>query len=94
MPESEDDVKHIDLDTQDVSVRQFILSLDLDTDGSVIELHGEPVARVLPVAGNGASVDREKLKAAILARRDESRTLNEEWEHADREIFEKPSDEE
>lgn len=39
-------------------------------------------------------VDEDKLKAAILGRRDESRALNAEWEHVDREVWENgsPSD--
>jgi hypothetical protein len=40
---------------------------------------------MLPV---GAS-DREKLKEAILSRRDESRALNAQWENADREVWDK-----
>lgn len=95
MERREPDVKHINLDTQDECVRQFVLSLELEPDGSVLEINGEPVARVLPVTGDRDSVDREKLKAAILARRDESRALNEEWQHADREVWEKlPADQE
>ena len=87
-------MKHIDLDTQDERVKQFVLSLDLEPEGSVLEADGKPVVHVLPIAGHGESYDREKLKAAILSRRDESRTLNEEWEHADREVWERlPCDE-
>jgi hypothetical protein len=80
----ERDVKHIDLD-QDEHVKRFVLSLELDPDGSLLEVNGEPVARMLPV---GAS-DREKLKEAILSRRDESRALNAQWENADREVWDK-----
>jgi hypothetical protein len=79
-------VKHINLDTHDERVRQFVLGLQLDTDGSILESEGRPVARVLPV-GNGGGYDRERLKQAILNRRDESRALNEEWEHVDREVW-------
>lgn len=32
-------------------------------------------------------VDKDALRAAILARRDESRRLNADWEHADREVW-------
>jgi len=81
------DVKHIDLDAQDEHVKQFVLSLQLDDDGSVLEVGGKPVARVFPAAGG--QPDREKLKAAILARRDESRALNAEWEAADREVWDR-----
>lgn len=86
-------MKHIDLDTEDKQVQQFVLSLELDPEGSVLELHGKPVARVLPVVG-GISYDREKIKAAILARRDESRHLNADWQQADRDTWESlPADE-
>lgn len=84
-------VHHIDLDQQDEHVKQFVLSLQLDDDGSVLEIGGKPVARVVPVALE-ESVDREKLKAAILARRDESRAVNAEWEDADREAWDQLPD--
>jgi len=87
MQRRERDSKHISLDTQDQRVKEFVLSLELDPEGSVLELNDEPVARVLPVAFDGESVDREKLKAAILARRNESRALNEEWHDTDREVW-------
>ena len=35
----------------------------------------------------GGRVDRDKIKQAILARRDESRQLNEDWEPADRQVW-------
>jgi preprotein translocase subunit Sec63 len=79
-------VKHINLDTQDEHVKQFVLSLQLDTEGSVLEAGGKAIARVLPVNDN-SGYDSERLKQAILNRRDESRALNEEWEHADREVW-------
>ena len=76
-------MKHVSLDTQHENVKQFVLSLPLDDDGSVLELGGRPVARVLAVRDE-EGFDAEKLKAAILARRDESRDLNREWEDVDR----------
>lgn len=42
-------MKYVNLDSQDASVKQFVLSLELDSDGSVLEVNGKPVARVLPV---------------------------------------------
>jgi hypothetical protein len=33
-------------------------------------------------------VNRDALRQAILARRDESRQRNDEWEHADRDVWE------
>lgn len=78
-------MKHIDLDAQDERVKQFVLGLQLDSDGSLLEADGKPVARVLPA--DGAKYDHERLKQAILNRRDESRKLNEDWEHVDREVW-------
>ncbi|MDH3718385.1 MAG: hypothetical protein OES79_09720 [Planctomycetota bacterium] len=49
------------------------------------------VARDQYRQAHGDSVDREKIKQAILARRDESRELNREWGHADRDVWEAPS---
>lgn len=89
MERKEVDVKHIDLDKQENHVKQFVLSAHLEPDGFLLEVSGEPMARLLPVA----APDREKLKQAILARRDESRALNEEWEHADREVWDKSGNE-
>ena len=81
------DVKHIDLDSQDEHVKQFVLSLDLDPEGSVLEADGRAVAHVLPVADAAERYDRDKLAAAILSRRDDSRVLNQDWEHADRDVW-------
>lgn len=81
-------MKHIPLDTEDEHVQQFVLSLELDQDGSVLELRGKPVARVLPIRRTATEYDEAKLKAAIIARRDESRRLNEDWEHVDRDAWE------
>ena len=87
-------MNHINLDTQDERIKRFVLSLNLDSEGSVLEADGRPVAHVLPIDGNREPYDPEKLKVAILNRRDESRALNEEWDHADREVWEKlPNDE-
>jgi hypothetical protein len=80
-------MKHIALETEDEQVKRFVLSLELDPEGSVLELHGKPVARVLPVNSKQASYDPEKLKAAILARRNESRRTNEDWADADRDVW-------
>jgi hypothetical protein len=55
----------------------------------------EPVVRAMKAlvemlreqfrAERGESVDPALIKAAILARREESRTLNQDWESVDRE---------
>lgn len=88
MERRDSDVRHISLNTQDKLVREFLLSLNLDSNGTVLELNGEPMARVLPIVSQSQAVDREQLKAAILARREESRALNESWQDADRELQE------
>lgn len=41
---------HVNLDTHDEAVRQFILSLRADRGGAVLEIGGRPVTCVLPVA--------------------------------------------
>jgi hypothetical protein len=79
-------VKHISLDDQPQGVQQFVLTLPVDTDGSVLELKGSPVLRVLPVAEE-EPVDEARLKAAILARRDASRALNAEWDDLSRHSY-------
>jgi hypothetical protein len=58
----------------------------------------EPVVRAMKAvvktlreqfhAERGESVDPAQVKAAILARRKESRTLNRDWEDVDREVWE------
>jgi hypothetical protein len=51
-------MKQVKLDGQEDSVRQFILALAQEPDGSVLELHGQAVACLLPVPradGNGAA---------------------------------------
>jgi hypothetical protein len=42
-------VNHIALDNEDEAVKQFVLSLPLDANGSVLELEGRAVACVVPV---------------------------------------------
>jgi hypothetical protein len=49
-------VKHIDLDKQGETVKQFFQSLPPDPEGSVVELNGQALARVVPLGSrvNGA----------------------------------------
>lgn len=67
---------------------------------ALLEHPGEPVtveddethARYVLIAWDqfapfDSAVDKDRLREAILARRDESRRLNAEWEHADREVW-------
>ena len=78
-------MKQIHIDQEDERVKEFVRSLPLDPDGSVLNLGGKPVLRVLPLLDD--HVDQQKLKAAILNRRDRSRELNEDWHAADHEVW-------
>ena len=78
-------MKHISLDTLDAPIKAFVRSLASEGQGIILELEGEPVLQTGPPI---PAVDREKLRAAIIARRDESRRLNADWEHVDREVWE------
>ena len=79
-------MRHIKLDRENAYVKQFVLSLPVDPDGSILELKGEALLRVLPVIAHEQAVDMTKLKAAILKRRNESRRVHAKWEAADREV--------
>lgn len=52
-------MNHINLDAQGEVVKRFFLTLPVDPDGSIIELNGHVVARVLPpeAESNGAGDD-------------------------------------
>lgn len=80
-------MRHIKLDQETPQVKHFVLSLAVEPDGSILELKGEPILCILPVIEEGQAVDEAQLKTAILRRRNESRRLNEEWEAADREVW-------
>lgn len=60
-------MKHINLDSADEQVKQFVLSLKVDSEGSVLELDGEQVLRVIPVRSGEPCEDREGDLAAIRA---------------------------
>lgn len=64
-------VEHIDLQSQADAVRQFFLALPNDPEGSVVELNGQAVARVLRVKrdGTGAINAGGQWSAAKNARR-------------------------
>jgi hypothetical protein len=83
-------MRHISLDREDERIKKFVRSLPVDGGGCILELEGQPLLKVLPVADE--PVDKAKLKAAILKRRDESRTLNQEWDGVDREMWDKIAD--
>jgi hypothetical protein len=79
-------VKHIKLDRHSEQVKRFIRTLDVDANGSILELSGRRLLRVLPVEEE--PVDAVRLKAGILRRRKESRRLNAEWQAVDQEAWE------
>ena len=84
------ETRHISLDREDERVKRFVRSLPVDSAGSILELDGHPLLRVSPVSH--APVDTAELTAAILKRRDTSRTLNRDWDAADHELWEKLPD--
>jgi hypothetical protein len=49
MERRELDVKHINVDNQSDDVKRFLLSLDVDAEGSILELEGKEVLCVHPV---------------------------------------------
>lgn len=58
MDRLEHGMKHVNLDSLDDSVKQFVLGLSAEPIGAVLELKGQAVACVVPVPGengNGAT---------------------------------------
>ena len=80
-------MKRVALDRKDKKIKEFIQSLSGNADGSILELAGKPVVRVLPLAEK--RVDKIRLTAAIVKRRQQSRELNRDWEAVDREMWER-----
>jgi hypothetical protein len=81
-------IPHIKLDRETSQIKHFVLSLPVQPEGSILELKGEPVLRILPVLVHGDAVDNAQLKTAILRRRTTSRRLNRAWEALDRTVWE------
>jgi hypothetical protein len=79
-------VKSISLDRAAKPIKDFVRTLPVEPDGSVLKLRGKAVLRVLPVV---ETVDRRRLKAAILKRRSCSRKLNEEWRLVDQAMWDR-----
>lgn len=75
----------VSVDRRAKPVRDFVSSLAAKRGGAIVELNGEPVLRVVPAPRE--RVDPAKLKAAILRRRRESLRVHREWEHIDREMW-------
>src|SRR5579859_1764693 len=59
MEREEPDMHHIRLDSQDEAVKRFFLSLAVDPHGSVVELNGQAVACVVPVAAKNGDHEEE-----------------------------------
>lgn len=78
-------MKNINLDGQTKRIKDFVRSLPVDANGSILRLSGEPILKVFPPKSR--KVDKSRLKAAILSRREESRKLNEDWIVADEEVW-------
>jgi hypothetical protein len=58
-PPSAPIMTHVSLDNQNESVKQFVLSLSVDRQGSVVELEGKEVLRVFPPQHEGSTKDQE-----------------------------------
>jgi hypothetical protein len=80
-------MKRVKLDRKTEEIKAFIRSLSGTTAGSILELDGKPVLKVMPVCEE--AVDAAALKAALRKRRDESRRLNQDWADVDREQWHK-----
>ena len=73
MERRETTVKHINVDNQSEEVKHFLLTLDVDAEGSVLELDGKGLLRVTPVdsipldADDVASIQRgiEQMEAGM-----------------------------
>lgn len=52
---------HVNLDSQPDAVKEFVRSLSVDPDGSVLEIEGRPVAWIArpPLAANGSATTEE-----------------------------------
>jgi hypothetical protein len=63
-------MKHVNIDSLDDSVKQFVLGLSVEPMGAVLELKGQAVACVVPVPGdNGNGAAPEAWTEARNARR-------------------------
>jgi hypothetical protein len=50
---------HIRLESQDEAVRRFVLSLKLDSGGTMLELNGQAVACIVPVTTRNGEKDSD-----------------------------------
>jgi hypothetical protein len=81
------ELKRVNIDNQSQDVQALIHSLPISREGCVLVIHGKPLFKVIP--NPEVELDRVELREAIIARRDESRRLNQEWEAADMELWQK-----
>lgn len=67
---------HVSIDRQPEAVKQFFESLTLTAGGSVVEMNGKPVARMLPaIAGNGEWNEGKNTRRGELIDRDIAGTI-------------------
>jgi hypothetical protein len=63
-------VNHINLDGQEEAIKQFFLSLPVGPEGAVVELDGQALARVVPIAaGDDGHADYQEWTSARNERR-------------------------
>jgi hypothetical protein len=80
--------KRVNVDRLSQEIRDFVMNLPVTLrEGCVLVVDGKPLMRV--EANPEFFLDRKKLKAAILERRDESLELLGDWNAANAERFEK-----
>ena len=78
-------MKHLEITHQPEMVREFVLAIGAQADELIFENNGIPFARMTPISMT--EVDKNLLTQAILARREESRRGNAEWEPLDLECW-------
>ena len=72
----EDAVTHVNIDRQPDAVKHFFEALDLTPEGSVVEMNGKPVARMLPANGrNPEWTDAKTVRRLSLIDRDIAGTI-------------------
>jgi hypothetical protein len=69
-------VTHVNIDRQPDAVKQFFKSLALTPEGSVVEMNGQPLARMLPAGGRDTGwTDAKNARRLRLIDRDISGTI-------------------
>jgi hypothetical protein len=80
-------MKHLEINQQPEAVRNFVLALGTSSEDLILDVNGVPFVRLAHIEQK--QIDENLLANAIMARRDESRQVNAEWEHLDLECWEK-----